>query len=222
MSDTAALAIPDDTKPCKVCGEPIKKVARVCIHCNNYQNWRAELNISGTVLALLVALTSVIGVTAPIIKKTLTPDNSHVIYRFAGIRNDLISVLATNDGIRPAAILLPIEIAIYDESGEFYLDFSPKGKKGSALIIENGKNILLELEPDILTNNAVDRLDRFVHGILFDAKNTHFMTLHFPTLDFNGGLSGGSVTLSRPMVGDLFFHLIQKSKTSLSPAPSPQ
>jgi hypothetical protein len=70
----------DDTKPCKVCGEAIKKVARICIHCNNYQDWRAEVNVSSTVLALLVALASVLSWAVPVITTALTPKNSDLIF----------------------------------------------------------------------------------------------------------------------------------------------
>jgi hypothetical protein len=104
MSDMSALAAVSDSKPCKVCGEPIKKLARVCIHCNNYQDWRADLNISNTVLSLLVALFSVLTVALPAITTFITPKNSNLIFSFQVGTGNTISVLVTNTGIRPGAV----------------------------------------------------------------------------------------------------------------------
>lgn len=55
------------TKPCRVCGEDIKASAQKCIRCDSYQDWRGRLGLSSTVLALLVALISVITNGVPII-----------------------------------------------------------------------------------------------------------------------------------------------------------
>jgi hypothetical protein len=57
-----------DTKPCRVCGEDIKFSAQKCIHCDSYQDWRVRLGIGSTVLALLVALVSVVTNGVPILR----------------------------------------------------------------------------------------------------------------------------------------------------------
>jgi hypothetical protein len=100
MSEAAVPMPVGNTKPCKVCGEAIKKVAPVCIHCNNYQYWRAHLNVSGKVLALLIALFAVFGVVVPIFTTAITPENSKLFFFYLGADAHSISLLATNSGIR--------------------------------------------------------------------------------------------------------------------------
>ncbi len=53
------------TIPCPVCREPIYKGAKKCVRCSSMLGWRGWLGISETTLALLVALVSVLGATAP-------------------------------------------------------------------------------------------------------------------------------------------------------------
>src|SRR5205814_10317427 len=64
------------TVPCRVCREPIKQGARKCVHCNSMLDWHGWLGISETALALLVALVSVIGATAPRLVEFLRPKSS--------------------------------------------------------------------------------------------------------------------------------------------------
>ena len=118
MEEKAANA-PAETKPCKVCAEPINKLARKCIHCDSYQDWRANLTFSSTVLSLLVALTAVAGGTVPAIVKALTPENSDLRFSFqAAGRNDL-TILATNTGIRPGSLRAGSALQIRDKTNPF-------------------------------------------------------------------------------------------------------
>jgi predicted nucleic acid-binding Zn ribbon protein len=112
MSETVVSPSATDTKPCKVCGEAIKKAARVCIHCNNYQDWRADINISSTVLSLLVALLSVLTVTVPVVKDVFTPKNSNLTYSFQGATKLVATEFVTNTGTRPGIMRYPISLLL--------------------------------------------------------------------------------------------------------------
>lgn len=56
-------------KQCKTCGEDIKSSAKKCIHCNSFQDLRRYLPISNTMIALIIALISVVAAVSPILKK---------------------------------------------------------------------------------------------------------------------------------------------------------
>ncbi len=105
-SDEAKSKVPSSRKlsECIVCREQIKAGARKCIHCDSYQDWREYFNFSGSVLAWLVALVSVITLSLPVIKNALQKDNSNVVLAFQGIEEGYISLIASNLGTRPGSI----------------------------------------------------------------------------------------------------------------------
>lgn len=95
MSDISVPVLAaDDTKPCRVCGESIKEVARVCYHCGNYQDWRGENAVGSSVLSLLVALFDVLTVAVPVIVDSLTTKNSALSFVFQGENEKRLSFLA--------------------------------------------------------------------------------------------------------------------------------
>lgn len=104
MSEVSTPATSADTKACKMCGEPIKSTARLCIHCDSYQDWRSEMAVGNTVLTLLVALGSVLAIAIPVIVKAFTPENSLLSFSYQGASENAVSLLATNRGIRPGTI----------------------------------------------------------------------------------------------------------------------
>src|SRR5688500_2359672 len=59
------LAEPSEQAFCVVCQEPIRLGATTCIHCGSSQGWQRHLSVSSTVLALLVALISVLQSALP-------------------------------------------------------------------------------------------------------------------------------------------------------------
>jgi hypothetical protein len=50
---------------CKVCKKSIPISAKVCTECSHYQDWRRFLTLGSSSLSLIIALISVIGLTAP-------------------------------------------------------------------------------------------------------------------------------------------------------------
>ena len=56
--------LPEGTKRCIVCGEPINLAARKCVHCSSEQAAiRQKLGFSTNFLSMSVALVSVLGVS---------------------------------------------------------------------------------------------------------------------------------------------------------------
>lgn len=91
-------------KSCQACMSTVPVSAKKCGHCGAYQDWRRHLQISQSVLALLVALISVLSMGIPIVKSTLTPDDSSVILTYLDRPDTTIPIIASNKGSRPAVM----------------------------------------------------------------------------------------------------------------------
>jgi hypothetical protein len=214
MSEVANAPIAGDTKPCKVCGETIKKTARVCIHCNNYQDWRAELNISGTILSLLVALFGVLTVALPAIKTFITPVDSNLTISYQGATDQLITLLVTNTGIRPGTVRYPSFVDVSLEGDVVEIPLKMKGVEGSAIVVEPGKSILLELvgDPASLSSDEMQSLKT--------KKLKDQCQLLLSKTDFTGGnnTAGRAMPIQCIWIGDFLDQV--KSFVPQSSAPS--
>lgn len=91
-------------KDCTSCGEPIKIAATVCIHCQSFQDWRRFFTLGTTVTSLLIALLSVTALTAPMIKRMITSEDSDISLAFASSRPHYTTFIATNQGNRAGTI----------------------------------------------------------------------------------------------------------------------
>ena len=91
-------------KPCNQCGEDIPNAAALCSKCKSYQDWRGKVLFSQNVLALLVALASVLAFAIPNIAKVLEDDDSKVVISEALVRGETIYIIAMNLGKRPGMI----------------------------------------------------------------------------------------------------------------------
>jgi hypothetical protein len=146
MTDASISAASIDTKPCRVCGEPIKKVARICYHCTSYQDWRADLNIGNNVLSLLVALFAVLTVLVPIIENWGTPKTSSLHFAFQGATNNFITFFVSNTGIRPGTIRYPAQLnVLLPIGGAITVPLYMYGITGSAGIVQPGTSAMINL-----------------------------------------------------------------------------
>jgi hypothetical protein len=93
------------TVACRVCREPIKQGARKCVHCNSMLDWHGWLGISETALALLVALVSVIGATAPRLVEFLRPKSSDTRLTIRQVYGQYLELVAWNHGSRSSQVL---------------------------------------------------------------------------------------------------------------------
>lgn len=104
MAEAHIGPLPEGTKHCLVCAEPINKKAWRCIHCQSELGaWRRRLSFSSTVLALLVALVSVVGTTAPPIIEALKPKKS-ILFAIQGFDKEGIVIFASNPSLRQSII----------------------------------------------------------------------------------------------------------------------
>ena len=89
---------------CSTCREPIHPRARKCKTCDSYQDWRRHLSMSASVLALLVALVSVLSFAIPTMAEFLKEDGSNVSIAYQGMLRGNIYFMVSNSGNRPGAI----------------------------------------------------------------------------------------------------------------------
>jgi len=104
-------------KRCSSCGEEIFHAARKCRFCGSFQDYRRHLTFSSTVLALLVALVSVLTVLVPLVLEALEVDRSRTKVRFVGVEQRYFNFVAANSGNRPA-ILPKARLEVWNDAGQ--------------------------------------------------------------------------------------------------------
>lgn len=92
-------------KRCLACAESIHREAKKCKVCGSYQDFRQYLSFSSSVLALLVALATVLTFLIPILVELATPDDSHIEVQYQGSQQNRAYFLATNSGVRPGSVV---------------------------------------------------------------------------------------------------------------------
>lgn len=113
-------------KPCNECALPIPVSAKKCSTCGAYQDWRRALPFSTTVLALVVALISVLTAAAPVLKQTFTAPHGRLIVALVSIERNLIKATVSNSGEVPLTVTdaevhfenLSFDVAIRVGSGD--------------------------------------------------------------------------------------------------------
>lgn len=110
--------MPGESKRCKFCRANMPADAIYCAKCENFQDWRRNLTLSSTVLALLVALASVLGTAVPAIETALTPKNADFRFSVQSVSQDGFSTFISNAGIRPGTILPGAHLRILEAGGK--------------------------------------------------------------------------------------------------------
>nr|AWM07765.1 hypothetical protein CIT39_15780 [Bradyrhizobium symbiodeficiens] len=90
---------------CKQCCNDIPQGALLCSDCGSYQDWRGWFSVSSTVLALLTALLSVLGIVAPVIINALHSPRSDAFLQTPSIDGTTLRVLAVNRGDASASFV---------------------------------------------------------------------------------------------------------------------
>ena len=88
---------------CRVCKKAIPEGALKCTECGSFQNWRHIFSFSTEILALLIALFSVLGIVLPEIAKWLNR-HSHTQIRIIGASEDDLLVIVMNTGREPSTV----------------------------------------------------------------------------------------------------------------------
>jgi predicted nucleic acid-binding Zn ribbon protein len=140
MAQAYVGPLPDGTKHCRVCSEPINVAAQKCIHCQSEQaEWRRRLSLSTSVLALLIALIAVLTASIPVLKEAITAKDSHLIFSFQGASDQSISVLVSNQGIRPGTVHFG---TVWYMKRSFLVTQSVANGKIAPFVVEAGKSVL--------------------------------------------------------------------------------
>jgi len=145
MPEAASIEIPDGMKPCKVCGEPIKKNALKCVHCASYQDWHAKLGAGSSILGVLVAAISVLAVAVPILINTLSLKNASISLIFQGADEKTIQILASNAGSGPGSVNRYAMLDIETKRGSGATRLVRNGSS-MPIVIDEGKNVTLQYQ----------------------------------------------------------------------------
>lgn len=89
---------------CRYCKAEIPSGAVLCSECKCYQDWRGNLPITSTGLALVVALLSVTATMVPVLGPIFSPPRSRASVSMPIVRGERLVLVATNIGDRPATI----------------------------------------------------------------------------------------------------------------------
>jgi hypothetical protein len=137
---------------CKQCCSAIPRGARLCSHCSSYQDWRSWFSVSSTVLALLTALVSVLGIATPAVINVLHSPRSDAILQTPSLDGATLRVVAINRGDAPASL---IRARIDGE----YLAGATKVRlrnDGDAIISPGSKLLTFDIIPLLDANQSYD------------------------------------------------------------------
>lgn len=91
------------TERCISCGGLIPPDVEKCTHCDSFQNWRRWFAVSSTVLVVLTALVSVIGLTINTASMVATPRSSTTA-AIAGATQKNLLIAVINSGNAPCVV----------------------------------------------------------------------------------------------------------------------
>ena len=143
-----AFTVP--TKTCVMCAESIPIAARMCKHCDAYQDWRKWISTSQATLALVVALVSVLGSAGPTIVKAVRGENSQLTATYQSIIERRALFIVANAGSRPGSISNPVlQIASDNQSaGEASIRIPLLASKPSEHLVPAGTSVGILLAPE--------------------------------------------------------------------------
>lgn len=166
---TLKMSSNEPKKPCLICAEPIAFAAKKCKYCGSYQDYRRHFTFSGTILSLLVALVSVLALSAPIIKSALEPKDASIKFVTATVDEKYIYVLVTNKGNEAGTFngadlfyiednkVMVVELKVQDDEDKDSMYFSPKESKLLKLTSKSMPRVVTrnnEYLPDFITEDT--------------------------------------------------------------------
>lgn len=170
-------------KRCKVCIELIHENAIKCPNCGQFQNWQRHLNFSSTILALLIALISVISLSVPVFINTFRQNDSNIQVRLSYVEELTLALILINQGNRPGHLGSGIFEISYPHD-TFILGFlNQRGWFIKAHSAENVDYYLSGIE------GGQERMDKFFHYLDKNQESDKFsIKLTFPIHNFSGKL----------------------------------
>ncbi len=113
---------------CIECRKEIQDDASKCTECGSFQDWRRHFSSGSMVLSLIVALVSVLALSAEKIQSLVTGYNSNLSISGIEASNGKITLVALNDGGQASAIMWA-ELEVQDpRAGVNQITFKPKSK----------------------------------------------------------------------------------------------
>ena len=173
-------------KPCKVCGELIKKNALKCVHCASYQDWHAKLGAGSSILGVLVAVVSVLAVAVPILINTFCLKNASMSLTFQGADDKTIQILASNVGSRPGSVNRYAMLDVEMKGGRSHAIRLVRDGSSAPVVVDEDKNATLQYQ--IYSQEEPPEIPSDLNDPFFDQlnfKSTH-CTVSVSIIDFNG------------------------------------
>jgi hypothetical protein len=168
--------LPEGTKRCLICAEPINLASRKCVHCGADQNaLRQRLGVSTSFLSMSVALVSVLGVVVPLLIQSATPDNSHLTFSLQYATETELFVIVSNQGREPGTVSLA-DLRVKDGK-TIHLRSS---ERAPVLIVEPKKTDLLHFHKFTFEGQRVKP------DFSFEAEPTQTCVLSLEVTSFRG------------------------------------
>ena len=149
-----------EQKSCRDCHALMPRAAKKCPTCGSYQNWERYLGFGASVLALPVALISVLSITVPAGIKTLRAGTAEPSVYLLATDGGVISLAIENRGTGPMLVeqvdLLPTSFGVEPRS----FPLLPDNTAAAARLVRAGDISVLSLRP------APDKLDAAGRGVL--------------------------------------------------------
>jgi len=92
------------TRHCVECSQSIPATAKLCYHCDTFQDFRRYLAFSTTSLALITAFFSVTALAAPVIVELLHKPRSHAYLINPSVEGTTLRIVAVNQGDMAATL----------------------------------------------------------------------------------------------------------------------
>lgn len=113
----------DEQQLCRFCGSQMASGFVFCKECDHFNDWRRHFNVSTTVLSLLVALFSVLGLNLSAIFDLVFPSRASLAVGAAIVSPFQINLTATNIGEQPGYLGSSINCRPANAGGN-YLSFA--------------------------------------------------------------------------------------------------
>lgn len=148
---------------CRQCRRSIPLGARLCSHCNSFQDWRGYLSLSNSVLALLVALVSVSSIALSTGLTALRGSSSKLIVSNPVFKGEEVYLVATNTGQSPGTVAsAEFESVFTDDLTE--IEF---GSPADAFVAPGARQLVLRIGIKL---NAMDSNRRALDPRLYSAN----------------------------------------------------
>lgn len=193
--------LPDspNIKQCKTCGEDIKSTAKKCIHCDSFQELRRYLPFSNTMIALIIALVSVVAAVSPVLKKVFTEQDSNIIVRLQEVVWDSIHLIASNLGEKDGAIgITGITVKTTQKEKYAWRTRLDKHREETFIEAKSSKQVRLYLKRE--TEKDYEDIKKY-RNWYFRCKDSGFSPKGFVELEiitFKGNKKTKIVDLERP------------------------